>query len=352
MPKVYFYTDAEYQVECQNGDANLYAERLNTGIDYIALTLFRQTHPLSLTGFDVRQSNVVEGELTAKALTNKTASIRLSGIFYLEPKSAYVSLILDTGVLWQIAARKPIRGVKRVDYTDYYGKKSVMSLQVVANKSLKDIRSNVGVLGASSDGATKVKEVTAIKLVKKTANTFTVKGRFIYAQCAEVSSDLVRRVKSGHLAGGELEDTLQSSPSFFSLYGAEQNDLEVELEGVFRYATKTGGDLNWITESSTRTDSPTEIYLKESLDLSNLPKTKHYVLTVDHLYGSEEYAFKGRFLADKFFAKRIKLRASHNMVLTEVIQISYKGASITEDTEQEGKSIYVMQKGALKKVSE
>lgn len=170
MPKVYFYTDAEYQVECQ--DANLYAEHLNTGTmgkgDYcIGLTLFRQTHPLSLYGFYVRQSNVVEGELTAKALTNKTALIRLSGIFYLEPKPAYVSLILDTGVLWQIAACKPIRGVKRVDYTDYYGKQSVMSLQVVANKSLKDIRSNVDVPGASSDGATKVKKATAIKLVKK-----------------------------------------------------------------------------------------------------------------------------------------------------------------------------------------
>ena len=88
------------------------------------------------------------------------ASIRLSGIFYLEPKPAYVGLVLGVGVLWKIAARKVIRGVKLDEYKDYYGKQAKMSLQVVAKKSPKEIRSIVDVPSVSSHAATKVKAVT------------------------------------------------------------------------------------------------------------------------------------------------------------------------------------------------
>jgi hypothetical protein len=65
----------------------------------------------------------------------------MRGIFVIEPKSTYVDMALEANVLWVVEVDEAKRGIKIVEYKDYYGTTHTKKcLDGIVSKSLKELR--------------------------------------------------------------------------------------------------------------------------------------------------------------------------------------------------------------------
>jgi hypothetical protein len=142
MPKVYFHADAEFTIQLSDSGAQEFVEKFDANMRSLALTLRYVPPPYDVpVAFSLYHENLVSGEFTARKLKQNSVLICMRGIFFIEPKSTYVDMALEANVLWVVEVDEAKRGIKIVEYKDYYGTTHTKKcLDVIVSKSLKELR--------------------------------------------------------------------------------------------------------------------------------------------------------------------------------------------------------------------
>lgn len=348
MTKIYFQVDAEYTMT-DVSRASEFADGINNGTSAgIPLTLKSKNDPLLNVAFFLNNHQVVKGALRAVAKTKKIVSVVVQGVFFIDAKPEYERLLLDPKSLLTVSAEKSIKGVKTVEYKDYYGKHKVQCLEVVASKNVKTLDLTLG--SGPSNKIGKAGKLVGKSAVKDVLSCIEINGPFIYIQCAPISMKDLRDIEEGKLASGELEEKIQSKRGYFSLYGAEFSRAIVKCAGVFEYSAKSTNNIAWYKDAPIRKKVPSEVYLKESIDALVLNPKAIYVITVDSCSGREERVFRGQYRPEKLSINRVRFTYDSKRVLGDVLQVNYFNAKINDFTEQEPQRIYILEGGNLRRI--
>lgn len=187
-------------------------------------------------------------------------------------------------------------------------------------------------------------------MVKKSKAAIQIAGPFLYIQCAAIQPEVADQIRAEMLDPGDIEGMLQSSPDYFSLYGANFSETVIELDGVFEYSAQSGGDPPWFINAPQRSGGPDDMFLKESLDLKTLPNGSGYLVTVDLCEGKEDREFSGKFSREKLILRQVSLTFGESELLAQVIQVDYEGAEIVDQTEQYPAAAFYIRDGSLEQL--